>query len=59
VILDAAKALLEGEEPRSASRPQAYRVRSGGAVAPSARPVDDVLADRFGTVSGLVPTQEP
>jgi phthalate 4,5-dioxygenase oxygenase subunit len=58
VILDAAKALRDGVEPRAASRPQAYRVRSGGTVAPSARPVDEVLTERFGTVSGLVPAPE-
>jgi hypothetical protein len=58
VILDAAKGLLDGVEPRAASRPQAYRVRSGGTVAPAARPVEDVLAERFGTVSGLVRAPE-
>jgi phthalate 4,5-dioxygenase oxygenase subunit len=53
LVLDAAKALRAGIEPRAASAPGAYRVRSGGAVAPVACPVEDVLRARFGNVAGL------
>ena len=53
-ILGAAKDLQHGIEPRAASRPGAYRVRSGGALAPATCPLDDVLVDRFGSTTGSV-----
>ena len=46
--------LARGTEPAAAAAPHAYRVRSGGTVAPAAQPVADVLTERFGTQTGLV-----
>ncbi len=54
LILDAAYALRDGIEPRAAAVPGAYRVRSGGALAPGTRPVAEVLTERFGNEIGLV-----
>lgn len=54
LVLDAARALRAGVEPVAASRPGAYRVRSGGAVAPASQPVADVLVERFGNLTGQV-----
>jgi phenylpropionate dioxygenase-like ring-hydroxylating dioxygenase large terminal subunit len=54
LVLDAASALQQGVEPRAAALPRAYRVRSGGAVAPSAQDPAEVLRSRFGNEVGLV-----
>jgi phenylpropionate dioxygenase-like ring-hydroxylating dioxygenase large terminal subunit len=54
LILGAAKALAAGVEPAAAGRPDAYRLRSGGALAPSATPVEQMLRDRFGNDTGAV-----
>jgi hypothetical protein len=54
LILGAARALQQGTEPPAAAAPHAYRVRSGGAVAPTAVPVSDVLTERFGNETGYV-----
>ncbi len=54
LVLDAASSLARGIEPAAAAAPHAYRVRSGGTVAPAAQPVADVLTERFGTQTGLV-----
>jgi phenylpropionate dioxygenase-like ring-hydroxylating dioxygenase large terminal subunit len=53
-VLDAARNLRRGEEPAAATRPEAYRVRSGGAIASPSVDVADVLRDRFGNITGLV-----
>src|SRR4029077_9342456 len=53
LVLGAACALERGAEAAAASRPRAYRVRSGGTVAPAACPVADVLTARFGNRTGL------
>ena len=39
----------------SAAAPAAYRVRSGGTVAPRDLPVAEVLRRRFGSETGLIP----
>jgi nitrite reductase/ring-hydroxylating ferredoxin subunit len=54
LVLDAAGALQHGVEPKAAAAPHAYRVRSGGAVAPASSPVVDVLTARFGNDIGMV-----
>jgi hypothetical protein len=54
LVLDAASSLERGIEPAAAAAPHAYRVRSGGTVAPAAHPVTEVLTERFGTETGLV-----
>ena len=53
LVLDAAGALQHGVEPKAAAAPHAYRVRSGGTVAPASCPVADVLTARFGNEVGL------
>lgn len=53
LILDAARALRAGSEPVAAAHPAAYRVRGGGAVAPSSLDLASVMRERFGHVHGL------
>jgi phenylpropionate dioxygenase-like ring-hydroxylating dioxygenase large terminal subunit len=53
-ILDALRGLRQGIEPPAASRPEAYRVRSGGAIAPDDGDVADMLIERFGNTAGRV-----
>jgi hypothetical protein len=53
LILEAARALQNGEPPRAVAHPDAYRVRSGGAVAASDAPLKDVMLARFGHEHGL------
>ena len=52
LMLDALKDLGKGVEPVAAKLPQAYRVRAGGAVAPGDQPFEQVMLERFGSVSG-------
>jgi phthalate 4,5-dioxygenase len=54
LILEAARALHNGIEPAAAAAPHAYRVRSGGTVAPAVMPVTEALRERFGNEFGLV-----
>ena len=54
VMLDAARALREGREPEAARRPAGYRVRAGGAVAPSRLSFEEVMKQRFGSSTGVV-----
>jgi hypothetical protein len=54
LMLDGAKALAAGREPAAASAPSAYTLRSGGAIAPSKMPFDDVMRERFGSATGRV-----
>jgi phthalate 4,5-dioxygenase oxygenase subunit len=53
LIMEAARALANGEPPRAAAHPEAYRVQSGGAVAASDVPLADVMRARFGHEHGL------
>ena len=55
VILDGAKALLDGAEPAAAQRPAAFRVRAGGAIASADLTFEEVMLQRFGTRSGKAP----
>jgi phenylpropionate dioxygenase-like ring-hydroxylating dioxygenase large terminal subunit len=54
LILQSAKSLREGVEPEAASKPNAYTVRCGGAVADQSNTLSDVMSDRFGSPSGYV-----
>jgi phthalate 4,5-dioxygenase len=54
LILDTVRALEKGEQPIATMHPEAYRVRSGGAVAPIDQPLIDVMRARFGHEHGLV-----
>jgi phthalate 4,5-dioxygenase oxygenase subunit len=53
-ILDAAKNLAKGKEPKAVKKPESYRLRSGGTVAPSSKPLAEVMVARFGDPVGLV-----
>ena len=53
-MLDAVRALREGREPDAPRRPAAYRVRAGGAVAPSSLTFEQVMQQRFGSTTGRV-----
>ena len=53
-VLDGAKALREGKEPPAAHRPESYRLRCGGAVAPSSQSFEEVMRQRFGSPTGKV-----
>ena len=52
LVMGAARALADGEEPPAASNPAAFRVRGGGAVAPADQPLDAVMQGRFGDPFG-------
>ena len=54
LILETVRALQNGEAPAATRDPHAYRVRAGGAVAPSGAPLADVMRDRFGHEHGRV-----
>jgi phenylpropionate dioxygenase-like ring-hydroxylating dioxygenase large terminal subunit len=54
LILGAVRGLQSGREPMAAAHPDAYRVRSGGAIAAEGAPLAEVMQARFGHVHGLV-----
>jgi hypothetical protein len=54
LILSSVHALANGEPPVAVAHPEAYRVRGGGAVAPSDRPLPEVMRSRFGHEHGLI-----
>ena len=54
LMLKEAKALRDGKEPKAAQRPESYCLRSGGAVLPSDLSFEEVMMQRFGSVSGKV-----
>jgi phthalate 4,5-dioxygenase oxygenase subunit len=54
VMLEAAKALAEGREPEAPRRAASYRVRAGGALAPSRLSFAEVMRGRFGDEIGRV-----
>jgi phthalate 4,5-dioxygenase oxygenase subunit len=53
-VLDGAKALREGKEPAAAQLSESYRLRCGGAVAPSSLSFEEVMRQRFGSSTGKV-----
>jgi phthalate 4,5-dioxygenase len=53
-ILDAAKNLAKGKEPKAVNKPESYRLRAGGTVAHSSKPLAEVMIARFGDPVGLV-----
>ena len=57
MMLDLAKNLAAGQEPRAASKPASYRLRSGGTVAHGSKPLADVMIARFGDPLGLAPAE--
>ncbi len=54
LMLEGAKALKDGREPAAARASAAYRLRSGGAIAPSSLPFEEVMRERFGSATGRV-----
>jgi phthalate 4,5-dioxygenase oxygenase subunit len=57
LILEAARSLANGESPEALAQPEAYRVRGGGAVAPSDMTLAEVMRIRFGHEHGLSPVR--
>jgi hypothetical protein len=53
LMLETVRALESGEPPRAVMHPEAYRVRSGGAIAPAEVPLAEVMRARFGHEHGL------
>jgi phthalate 4,5-dioxygenase oxygenase subunit len=53
-MLEGARALAAGNEPAAARRHESYRLRSGGAIAPSRLALEDVMRERFGSATGRV-----
>jgi nitrite reductase/ring-hydroxylating ferredoxin subunit len=53
-MLEGAKALGEGKEPAAARLHDAYRLRSGGALASSSLSFEEVMRQRFGSATGKV-----
>jgi phthalate 4,5-dioxygenase oxygenase subunit len=53
-MLDGANALREGKEPAAARLHDAYRLRSGGALASSSLSFEEVMRQRFGSPTGKV-----
>jgi len=54
MMLEGAKALAAGREPQAPHRPQAYALRSGGAVAAAGTAFEEVMKERFGDTLGRV-----
>jgi hypothetical protein len=54
-MLKGAKALQEGRAPEAPKRAKSYALRSGGSVAPAGLAFEDVMKQRFGTATGIVP----
>jgi len=54
MMLEGARALREGKEPVAAQLPESYRLRCGGAVAPSSLSFEEVMRQRFGSPTGKV-----
>ena len=53
-MLDGVRALQAGTPPAAASNPQAYRLRSGGAVESTTLSFEAVMQKRFGSIDGKV-----
>ncbi len=51
-MLDGVQALREGRAPAAAGCHDAYRLRSGGAVAPSKLSFEEMMCERFGNTTG-------
>jgi len=54
LMLKEAKALRDGKEPKAPQHPGSYRLRSGGAVLSSDLSFEEVMMQRFGSVTGKV-----
>ncbi|MBL8386276.1 MAG: hypothetical protein JNM90_24545, partial [Burkholderiales bacterium] len=52
--LDGARALAAGTGPAAAHQAAAFRVRGGGALAPSTQDFDAVMRARFGSTTGRI-----
>jgi phthalate 4,5-dioxygenase oxygenase subunit len=54
LMLKEARALAAGTEPAAAQKPEAYRLRAGGAVLPGELSFEETMKQRFGTTTGRV-----
>ena len=57
MVLDAVRALRDGQPPTAAANAGAYKVRGGGAIADTDVPLPAVMCARFGHEHGLTQTQ--
>jgi nitrite reductase/ring-hydroxylating ferredoxin subunit len=51
-LLEAVRQLGNGREPEAPRRPEAYRLRAGGAVSPSSLSFEEMMRERFGSNTG-------
>ena len=56
LMLEGRRRCSDGEEPAAARASASYRLRSGGAVAPSNLSFEEVMKQRFGSATGRVPS---
>ena len=56
-VMGAAQALMEGQEPDTPWRHQAYTTRPGSWIVTEGTPFEDVLLERFGDERGRVPAE--
>jgi hypothetical protein len=54
LVMDAARALQQGEAPSHAKRQDRYAVRSGACVTSKAKDLTAVMIERFGDAAGYV-----
>lgn len=52
VMLEAAKGLANGQEPAACNLPHSYRMRAGGALASATLSFEQVMQQRFGSITG-------
>ena len=53
-VLEAARALDQGQAPSAATNPESFMVRGGASVAARSVPLADVMVGRFGDIHGRV-----
>jgi hypothetical protein len=54
LMLEAARAVIEGKQPLAVDNPASYRVRAGGIVANANDEFPAVMTARFGTLNGAI-----
>jgi hypothetical protein len=54
IVMEAARALQQGQPPSHLSHQDRYTVRSGGCVTNKAKDLSAVMVERFGDVNGFV-----
>jgi hypothetical protein len=54
ILLQEAKALVNGIKPQAPNKPMEYCVRGGGAHTKASYPLEQVMEERFGSITGKV-----